>query len=318
MGIFQSNVSQPAQVDQNQQLIQNQEQIDISLLVDHPTFKKVFAIKNPVYLKKETLSIQKEAGNSNIFFIEFNYDAIYNFDLHIHFDVTKNKSGKNNLLPTNNYIPSYVPSEQFKDKSITISNMQAGYNIHFLEKVASFDIEYLQKNKTTNGTNNYDIVIEMVPLFEQENKNDHVDMAFFTLCKVITEDNEQHVSKIKVDLQRIRAHGMWIDVRDVFNCALETGECLICCSALRNTIFLPCHHSCTCNTCAHSLKMRSNPCPICKNEIEDLVILETDEEQKSQEDDSKVNIIGGEQRDVGAHQLNNNQHNNFIENDGLV
>ena len=99
----------------------------------------------------------------------------------------------------------------------------------------------------------------MVPLFEEGNTNDHVDMAFCTLCKIITEDNELHGNEIKVELHRLRAHGMWIDLYDVFNCALETGECLICCSALRNTIFLPCKHSCTCNTCAHSLKMRNNP-----------------------------------------------------------
>ena len=80
MGIFQSNVPQQVQVDHNQQLIQNQDQINVSLLVDQPNFKKVFAIKSPVYLKKETLSIQNEAGNSSIFFIEFNYDSICNFD----------------------------------------------------------------------------------------------------------------------------------------------------------------------------------------------------------------------------------------------
>ncbi len=70
---------------------------------------------------------------------------------------------------------------------------------------------------------------------------------------------------------------MWIDIHDIYNSSLDNGECLICCTNLRNTIFLPCYHACTCNTCAHSLKMRNNPCPICKNPIKDLLILEVDE-----------------------------------------
>ena len=74
---------------------------------------------------------------------------------------------------------------------------------------------------------------------------------------------------------------MWIEVHDIFDCSLDNGECLICCAALRNTIFLPCYHSCTCNMCAHSLKMRNNSCPICKNPINDLLILETDDNKNA-------------------------------------
>ena len=106
---------------------------------------------------------------------------------------------------------------------------------------------------------------------------------------------------------------MWLDIHDVYNSSLDTGECLICCSAYRNTVFLPCNHSCTCNTCAHSLKMRNNPCPICKNQIKDLLILEVDEKVKpinivdEFDDDKKDDIIDVNEGNFNA--LNNNENN---------
>ena len=53
MGNHNANAVAPNQPDQNQQLIQNQDPVDVSLLVEQPSFKKVFAIKNPIYLKKD-------------------------------------------------------------------------------------------------------------------------------------------------------------------------------------------------------------------------------------------------------------------------
>ena len=99
---------------------------------------------------------------------------------------------------------------------------------------------------------------------------------------------------------------MWIDMYDVFNCALDTGECLICCSALRNTIFLPCKHSCTCNSCAHSLRMRNNPCPICKNDIDDLLILETEDDKKAIEPENVPQVEQGPEAQID---------NNIVAND---
>ena len=83
-----------------------------------------------------------------------------------------------------------------------------------------------------------------------------------TLCRLIQEPN---LVRIKADAQKLKTLNMWLDVHDVFNSALDSGECLICCSNTRNTLFLPCKHSCCCSTCSHSLRIRNNPCPICKN-----------------------------------------------------
>ena len=75
-------------IDQNQQLIQGNEQ-DISLLLEPPTIKNVYAVKNPFLLNKETLIIEKDSENKNLYYIKFKYDSLCNFNLYINFNVKK-------------------------------------------------------------------------------------------------------------------------------------------------------------------------------------------------------------------------------------
>ncbi len=41
-------------------------------------------------------------------------------------------------------------------------------------------------------------------------------------------------------------------------------ECVVCLSQRRDTLFLPCRHMCLCLSCAESLCMHSDKCPICR------------------------------------------------------
>lgn len=41
-------------------------------------------------------------------------------------------------------------------------------------------------------------------------------------------------------------------------------ECVICLSHRRDTVFLPCRHMCLCLSCAESLCLQSDKCPICR------------------------------------------------------
>ena len=54
--------------DHNQQLIQGQDNPDVSIVVEPPAMKQIYPIKNPIYLKKETLSLEKDAEKRNIIF----------------------------------------------------------------------------------------------------------------------------------------------------------------------------------------------------------------------------------------------------------
>ena len=80
--------------DHNQQLIQGQDNSDVSLSVKTPAMIQTYTIRNPIYLKKETLSLEKDTENNNIYYIKFNYDSLVDFDLYINFNVQLNKQGK--------------------------------------------------------------------------------------------------------------------------------------------------------------------------------------------------------------------------------
>ena len=285
--------------------------------IDPPSVKKVYAVRNPIFIKKTSLSLEKDAGPSNLFYIKFNYDSLVDFNCYINFEVSKNNAKP--LIPKegangDNYILSYLPSINFVSKSIAIKNLPKGENMEFFEKEAVIDIDYFKNNKSQNIDSKdpvYDVSIELVPILDENNGNKN-EIVYLSLCNLEQkEDLERHPHSLKIELQRLKTFGMWIDIHDIYNSSLDNGECLICCSALRNTIFLPCYHACTCNTCAHSLKMRNNPCPICKNPIKDLLILEVDEKVNN----INLNLdIPDDKNELQGEAIDVNENNNIMNN----
>ena len=57
---------------------------------DPPSVKKVFAVRNPINIKKQTLSLEKNISSPNQYYLKFNYDALVNFNCYINFHVSKN------------------------------------------------------------------------------------------------------------------------------------------------------------------------------------------------------------------------------------
>ena len=286
---------------------------------DPPSVKKVFAVRNPINIKKQTLSLEKNVSSQNQYYLKFNYDALVNFNCYINFHVSKNSAKP--LIPKDNsqdnYILSYIPSTAMASKSITLKNIPKGENMEFFEKDAIIDIEFLKNNKSENSENEtYDLSIEIVPIFEvgSQEYNEKNEIVFLSLCQLELDDAERHGYGIKIESQKLKTYGMWIEVHEIFDCSLDNGECLICCAALRNTIFLPCYHSCTCNMCAHSLKMRNNSCPICKNPINDLLILETDDNKNTVPSSDINELNNNEIINVRDSERSNNENNGDDEN----
>lgn len=290
---------------------------------DPPSVKKVFAVRNPINIQKQTLALEKDINSQNQYYIKFKYDSLVNFNCYINFHVSKNAAKplipKENIYDSqDNYILSYLPSTDATSKSIAIKNLPKGENMEFFEKNALIDIDFFKNNKIEAEEKDKinDVSIELVPIFEPGSAEygEKNEVVFLSLCQLELDDSDSHGYGIKIESQKLKTYGMWIEIHDIFDCSLENGECLICCAELRNTIFLPCYHSCTCNMCAHSLKMRNNACPICKNPINDLLILET-EDKKNTGASTDVNdnneIINVRDSD-GTFNENNDDENNIM------
>ena len=46
--------------------------------------------------------------------------------------------------------------------------------------------------------------------------------------------------------------------------SMNQRECVACLTRSRDTVVLPCRHMCLCETCADSLRSRSDQCPVCR------------------------------------------------------
>ncbi len=274
--------------ENNQALLRgNQSQVndaDISLMINNQhQVKQIYAIKNPFLLKRNSLTLERDSNQRGLYYVQFFYDSLVDLDVVFYFnakwggvngkEVKLGKDSEGEMLNSNkndkkitNDRLYYIPSQNFLNngKIVKFPNCPKGQGKKFFETRGSiFMPEYNELKKDEDDM--YDLVIEFkIASSKSSNSN---DVCFYTLCRFTSDGNNANngnETKIKTEMQRLKSHSMWFDIQEIFNSALESGECLICCSAPHNTIFLPCNHTCTCQTCAHSLRMRNNPCPICK------------------------------------------------------
>jgi hypothetical protein len=300
-----------------QNLIPVEEQNQI--IQERATTKKILAIRLPVYLRKPTLLLEQDSIFQDKYYIKFHYDALVNLDCYINFNVSLRANLHLHHSDTKIHKLAYTPSLNLASKGITINNLPSGENVEFSNNDAFIDLNNFLINK---GDASYDLCIEFVPIYpkgspELENNN---EIVFVSLCN-FERHKQSNSYEIKCPLQRLRTHDMWIDFHDIFDSSLDGGLCLICCSIVRNTIFLPCKHAACCDKCGSEIKLRFKPCPICKTPIDDLLIVDSDE--KKFEGDADIidvdeNVMDDEKligditlsNDASQNDINQNNHNN--------
>ena len=237
--------------------------------------RSIISVKNPFYLLKETISLEKDVLK-NIYYIKFKYDSLVNFNCYINFNVIKNKKRKH-LKQKEKHELCYIPTSSFSEKQILIEKLKSGKNVEFFEKEAFLDYEYFEEkvnqDEIKEDEEKFDIGIEFTPIYEKgtneyENKN---EIVFVSLFHIEMKNDEL---EIKCASQKLKKHKFWFVLKDIYDGAINNGKCIICYSNYRNTIFLGCRHSCCCQTCSASLSPKD--CPLCKNHIQDIVCLDSD------------------------------------------
>ena len=238
---------------------------------------QVYHVKNPVLILKETLHLEIDPSFNKKYYIKFKYDSLVNFDCHINFNVKKNKNKK--LLPkivnvqAERYELSYIPVNPLYEQVI-IKNLPKGENMEFSNKEAFIDIDKFNNIEIGQNNKQYDISIELVPIFDKnsEEYKDKNEIVFLNLCNLGVH-NGHYV--IKTMSQKLKTYGLWIDLFDVFDSS-NNGLCMICYNKKCNTIVLPCNHSFACLLCANHIKYNEKKCPICKNNIDDIILVNLD------------------------------------------
>ena len=83
----------------------------------------------------------------------------------------------------------FTPNNFFKNKIISKGKIRNGQDMKFFDKDIFLDWELFSQNKIADE-NSIDVVIEMIPIMENNNQNNSANkVAFYTLCK-FTEENK--------------------------------------------------------------------------------------------------------------------------------
>ena len=152
----------------NDPLVEVQEEINLennNQVINYPQIpelKTIIKVKNPFYLLKETIHLEKDAIK-NIYYIKFKYDSLINFNCFINFNVKENTQRKN-LKQKDDYELCFIPTDKFVEKNIVINNLPKGKNQDFFEKNAFLDYEYFEQNTTRIKEESYE--------YEEEEEED--------------------------------------------------------------------------------------------------------------------------------------------------
>ncbi|KAJ8451993.1 hypothetical protein Cgig2_016574 [Carnegiea gigantea] len=86
---------------------------------------------------------------------------------------------------------------------------------------------------------------------------------------------------VKVIKQIVSIDGEEYEVRELYGIGSSSAEgfndddpgkeCVICMTEPKNTAVMPCRHLCMCSDCAKELRLQTKKCPICREEISELI-----------------------------------------------
>ena len=174
------------------------------------------------------------------------------------------------------------------------------------------EINHLINNNSNNNKNNnaevnnennnnneieeyeeiFDIGIEFIPYYEKNSKEynqnkSNNELILISLFNV--EKKENNELDIKCVSQKLKKHNYFFELKDIYDGAGANGKCVICYTNNRNTIFINCRHSCCCQNCSNALNPKI--CPLCKNDIHDIIFLHKDIDNNTKTNDKEDNKL---------------------------
>ena len=149
-------------------------------------------------------------------------------------------------------------------------------SFEFSSEKAFFDEKFLQQKNNYEKCEDiiYDIGIEFIPFYEEGEEEDEI--IFISLFNI---EKKSDIYEIKCVCQKLKKHKFIFDIKDIYDGAGTNGKCIICYENYRNTIFLECRHSSCCQKCSGNLFPKH--CPLCKNQIKDIICLDNDKNDNS-------------------------------------
>ena len=217
--------------------------------------------QNPIKIDRNSVKLEQDAYQRNIFYITFEYSCDRTVYANFYFNAEFTPSNKNSF---------FTPSEPFKNSTIKIW-FPVGQKTKFQDPNLKIDVDYFLKNRVYSRKH-VDLIME---LYVKDISGQNVECILATFCSIIFKPGTDDF-KIKYLYQKYKVqNSQWYDLEDIYGLTSEDNLCEICCTNPRNTFFLPCKHSYTCQDCAILVRSKDDKCPICRQKIKinDSVVL---------------------------------------------
>ena len=232
--------------------------VSVQKLAEQQEKINTMAYQNPIRIDRNSIKLEQDAYEHHIFYITFDYTCDRTCYANFYFNAE--------FTPLNKEI--FTPSEPFKDKIIKIWFPQAK-NSKFQDPSLKIDVDYFLKNRVYDKKLT-DLAIE---LYVMDDSKQNVECVLAIFCSITFKPNTNDF-KLKYLHQKVKVKGGdWNDIEDIYGITSEDNLCEICCTNPRNTFFLPCKHSYTCQECAILIRSKDDKCPICRQKVTDSVVL---------------------------------------------
>ena len=217
------------------------------------------AYQNPIKIDRNSIKLEKDAYDPHLFYITFEYSCVCTIYANFYFNAE--------FTPNNNE-SMFTPSPPFQNGTIRIW-LPPGENKKYQDPSLKVNVNDFLKNKVY-GRKYFDLIME---LYVMDNERKNIECILATFCSLIFKPGTDDF-KLKYLCQKVKVRNtQWYDLEDVFGLTTDEKLCEICYTNPRNTFFLPCKHSYTCQDCAILIRTKDDRCPICRQKIADSVVL---------------------------------------------
>jgi len=257
-----------------------------------PNIKHTNTVRSLVTLHKESIRLvhhadSREDAATAECHLEFTIDSDVPCDVIVHFFVQETTDS--------NGLARYAAKHSWPAKRYDVGIGQLYSNPDItLKNAASYADEDLIFEHC--GPRKYPCVIEVKAVIEGK---PHVHTTFCSFDR--TGEGDTASVNIRPIIQRLTANGLVFVLKEIYGIEQKTDavdgndldddddntECVVCMSATRDTMALPCRHLSLCNPCAEVLRYQSNKCPICRAPFHSLLQIRVIRPKIEGEDEQK-------------------------------
>lgn len=236
------------------------------LYVDHQNAK---VVKNDVNVHKGTIKLEIDENYPDHHLVSFVFDARFDGSITIHY-FAKEEKERGKFIPVHPGAPWPV-KVPFQEGAGQRFCQPSGTGVN----LSHYDVGALGK-PSADGASPLVIFAEVTSSSQAAETSERAQITH----AVIERQNDGSFN-VKVIKQIVSIDGEEYEVRELYGIGSSSAEgfndddpgkeCVICMTEPKNTAVMPCRHLCMCSDCAKELRLQTKKCPICREEISELI-----------------------------------------------